>query len=91
MFLVLAEYLTKTCDFLLNFILLTVVMGCDKNVRELNMIMISHFTICVNCELLEWQFSLFFVILSETLANFGVISQEIAEITGIEREQDFTF
>ena len=34
-------------------------------------------------EIHEWQFSLFFAILSEKFAIFCVISREIAKITGI--------
>ena len=62
-------------------------MGRDWNVREFSVNVISRFTICGNCEISEWQFSLFFVILSEKLAKFCVISREI---TGILRDSDFT-
>ena len=37
-------------------------MGFDQNLRELSKNAILRFSICVNCELYEWQFSLFFVI-----------------------------
>ena len=66
------------------------VMGRDPNLRELNVNVISRFTICANCEINEWQFSLFFVILSEKLAKFRVISLENAKIRGIEHQQYFT-
>ena len=49
----------------------------------------SRFTICGNREIGECQFSLLFVILSEKLANFRVISCEIAKNIGIGRERDF--
>ena len=45
-----------------------------KNLREWNMNVISHFTICVKREFCEWQFSMFFMILSEKLALFCAIS-----------------
>ena len=66
-------------------------MGQGQNLRELTLNVISHFTICRNHEIREWQFFLYFVILSEKLANVGVISREIAKIPGIGGEQDFTF
>ena len=66
------------------------VMGRDQNLRESSVNVISRFTICGNCEICEWQFSLFFVILSDQLANFYVISREIAKIMGIARLYDFT-
>ena len=65
-------------------------MSCDQNLRQLRMNVISRFTIYINREVREWQFSLFFMILSEKLANFWVISREIAKITGIGYEGDFT-
>ena len=43
----------------------------------------SHFIICGIREIHKWQFSVFFVILSVKLTNFGVISRRIAEITVI--------
>ena len=61
-------------------------MSSDQNCRESSVNVISCFTIWINGELCEKQFSLFFVILSEKLANFCVISSEIAKIIGIERE-----
>ena len=63
-------------------------MGCDKNLRELNVI--SRFTIYVNCELRELWFSPIFVISNENLENLCVISYKIAKIMGIGRDQDFT-
>ena len=54
-------------------------MGFDQNLLESSMNVISRFTKCVNYEIREWQFSLFFVILSEKLANFGMISREIVK------------
>ena len=65
-------------------------MSRDQNLRELSVNVNLPFTICRNREICEWQFSLFFMILSEKLANFSVISREIAKITGIGREWDFT-
>ena len=66
-------------------------MGRDQNLRESRANVDSCFSICGNREIHELQFSLFFVILSEKLANFGVISREIAKIMGIGSEWDFTF
>ena len=63
----------------------------DQNLRESSVNVNSRFTIYRNREIREWQISLFFVIWSDKLANFGVISREIAKITGIEREREFTF
>ena len=57
------------------------VMGCDQNLRELSTTVISCFALFVNHKLYEWQFSLLFVILSDELANFWVISHEIADIS----------
>ena len=48
-------------------------MGCDQNLCESSVNVISGFTICMNRELSEKQFSL-----------------EIAKITGIGCEWDFT-
>ena len=59
-------------------------MGHDQNLREF-----SRSTIYVNHEICEWQFSLFFIILSEKLAYFCVNSCESAKITEIEQEKDF--
>ena len=61
-----------------------------KNIRESSMNVNSRFTICVNRELCEQQFSLFFMILSEKLSNFCVILREIAYIRESKREQDFS-
>ena len=44
----------------------------------------------VKCELSEWQFSYFFMILSEKLANFCVISRQITNMTRLESKRDFT-
>ena len=65
-------------------------MGCDQNLKKKSLNVISRFTICRNRKIREWQFSLFFMILSEKLANFWVISREIAKITGIGCKGDFT-
>ena len=67
-----------------------VVIDRDQDLRELSVNMISRFTICVKREIREWQVSPFVVIFSENLANFNVISREIAEITWIGSEQEFT-
>ena len=67
------------------------VMGSDQNLHESSVNMNSSFTICGNRKICEWHFSLFFVILSEDLANIGVSSFEIAKITGIWHARDFTF
>ena len=56
-----------------------------QNLRELRMNVVLRFTICRNREIRERQFSLFFVILSEKLAKFCMISCDIAKITGIGR------
>ena len=61
------------------------------NLREWSMNVISRFTIRWNREIRDWQFSLFFVILSEKLANCCVISSEIAKIRGIGNERDWQF
>ena len=63
--------------------------GSWSNLRESSISVISQFTNCRHCEIREWQFSLFLVILSEKLAKFNVISHEIARITIFGREQDF--
>ena len=52
--------------------------GRNQNLRILSVI--SHFTICVKREFLEWQFSLFFFMLREKFTNFWVISCEIYHI-----------
>ena len=65
-------------------------MGLDQNLRETSMNVNSRFTSFGKREIHECQFSQFFVILSEKFANFCVISREIAKITGIGRERDFT-
>ena len=65
-------------------------MGCDQNLRELSVNVISDFTICGNREICEWQVCLFFVISSEKLVDFSVISHEIAEIMQIGHKLDFT-
>ena len=65
-------------------------MGRDKNFCELCLNVILPITICVEREIREWQFSPFFVILSEKLKNVSVISREIAEITRIKHERKFT-
>ena len=66
-------------------------MGLDQNLRETSVNVNSRFTIFGNREILESQFSLFFVILSEKFLNFWVISREMAKITEIGRKQNFTF
>ena len=58
-----------------------VVMDLDQNIRELSVNVISLLTICVTREIRKCQFSPFCVILSGKLANYSVISCEIAEIT----------
>ena len=50
---------------------------------------ISRNTICMNRNILEWQFFKFFMIFRKQLANFAMISREISKIMGIGREQDF--
>ena len=64
-------------------------MGHNQNLRESSVNVNSRFTIFGNREIFEYQFSLFFVILSETFANFCVISREIAKITGKGDEHNF--
>ena len=66
-------------------------MGRDQNLRELNVKVISRFTTCGKREFREWQFSPFFVILSEKIANFCMISCGITIIMGIGCELEFTF
>ena len=65
-------------------------MGHDENSHELSVNVKSGFTIGLKCKSCECQFSLFFVVLGEKLANFCVISLEIAKIEEIGRERDFT-
>ena len=65
-------------------------MGRDQNLRETSMNVNSHFTIFGSREIHDCQFSLFFVILSEILANVCHISCENAKMRGIGHEQDFT-
>ena len=65
-------------------------MGQDQNLREISMNVFLCFNTCVIQGLCECQFSLFFMILSEKFANFCMISREIAKITGIGCEGDFT-
>ena len=74
------------CKFTYNLL----VMGHDRNLREFSVNVISHFIICVNHEICEWQFSLYFMILNEKLANFWVNSHESAKITEIGQDKDFT-
>ena len=59
------------------------------NLREWSMNVISRFTIRWDREIRDWQSSLFFVILSEKLAKFCVISRGNAKITGIGHELNF--
>ena len=54
-----------------------------------NVNVILHFTTYVKREVVEWQFSLCFGILSENSEYFGVIFYEIAEITRFGHEQNF--
>ena len=58
-----------------------IVMGCDQNLREVSVNVISLITICVKRDISELQIYLFFMILSEKLTNFSVIFCEITEIT----------
>ena len=44
-------------------------MDCDKNHSEFRVNVISLLTVYVKREICEWKFPLFFVILSEKLAN----------------------
>ena len=62
----------------------------ERNLRESSMNVISHFTIYVKHVNFEWQLSLFFVNLSEKLANSSVISRETAKITGNGHDWYFT-
>ena len=63
-------------------------MGREQKLREFSENVISLFTICAKSELYEWQFSPFFVIVSEKLVNFSVILHEITEIMGIHDIKD---
>ena len=65
-------------------------MDSDQNLCESSMNVISFFTVCVNCEVCERQFTLFFVILSGNLEHFYVLSHEIAEIMGNGFERELT-
>ena len=47
------------------------------------------FTLCMKCEMHEWHFTPFTVILSEKLVSFSVILREIAEITWIGCKWEF--
>ena len=66
-------------------------MGCDQNLRELSVNKILRFTVSGNREIRERQFSLSMAIVFEKLANFCVISLEIAIIMGIGHELGFAF
>ena len=65
-------------------------IGRDQNLREMIVNVNSRLTIFENREIRECQFSLCFVILSEKLANFCVISREIAKIWDLGCELDVT-
>ena len=65
-------------------------MGRDQHLREMSVNVISCFTIFGNREILERQFFLIFVILSKKLETLCMISCEIAKITRVERERDFS-
>ena len=60
-----------------------------QNLHEMSVNVILLLTSCVNCEIRECNFSSFFMILSEKLADSFVISIKITKITGIEREYTF--
>ena len=60
---------------------------CEQNICESRMNVIWLFTICMQCEICEWQFSPFFMISSEKFANYSVI---YCEITWIWCELEFT-
>ena len=64
-------------------------MGSDQNLSKKSVNVISRFTICMNSEVRERLFSLSFVILSEKLVIFCVISRDIAKITGFGCKPDF--
>ena len=64
--------------------------GSWPKFREFSMNVVSLLMFYVKREIHEGQFSPFFVILSDELVNFIVISHEIAEIAWIERKQEFT-
>ena len=64
-------------------------MFCNQKFCETSVKVISLLTICMKREICEWQFSLFFLILSEKIVNFSVISREIAEITWIGCKWEF--
>ena len=55
-------------------------MGCEQNLQESSMDMISLLTICMNLEILEWQFLSFLVKWSEKYVTFIVILHEITEV-----------
>ena len=84
---IMGEITEIIASFLECFVL---VMVRDENLRELNVNVISRFTICVKGEIREWQFSLFIVIFREKHVIFSVILREITEITWIWREMEFT-
>ena len=52
--------------------------------------MIMLLTICVKREIREWQFSSFFIILSEKLVNISVKAREIIRITWFRHDLEFT-
>ena len=56
----------------------------------MNVNVISVLNICVKREICERQISPLIGILSEELANFGVISREIAEVMLVVGGQEFT-
>ena len=53
-------------------------MGRDQNLCELSMNVISRFTIFVNFELCELQYFIFSWFSEWKIANYWVISQDIA-------------
>ena len=65
-------------------------VGHDQNSRELSLNVKLRFAIGMKRESCECQFSLFFVVLGEKLANFCMISLDLAKIEEICRERDFT-
>ena len=73
----------------LNSLKSQLVMGCELYLRKSRMSLTSLFTIWVIHEIHEWQFVPFFVILSEKLVNFSVITHEIIEIMWFGSEREF--
>ena len=66
------------------------VMGCEQNLREMNVKVISRFNTCVKRQLYELQFSWIFVILSKNFESIHVNLGENGKNLEISFKQNFT-